>query len=85
MNNKSYTLHFYPKSDNPKWDNRYQLRKISPYDEAEYYWAYSYDKKNWNIIYNGKPVFSVSDKSKDEIIEILEQYNQKIKMRICHN
>ena len=84
MNNKSYSLHFYPKTDNPRWDDRYQLRKIAPYDEAKYYWAYSYDKANWYIIYDGKSVFSTTGKT-EEIIDLLEQHNQKIKPRICHN
>lgn len=85
MSNKSYRLHFYPKSEHPQWDNRYQLRKISPYNEAEYYWAYSYDKINWLVIYNGRTVFSMDHKTENEMIDILEQHNHKIKARICHN
>ena len=85
MSNKSYRLCFYPKSEHPRWDNRYQLRKISPYDEAEYYWAYSYDKTNWLVIYKGRTVFSVDHKTEDEMIDILEEYNHKIKTRIGHN
>ena len=85
MNSKLYSLRFYPESENPRWDNRYQLRKISPYDESKYYWAYSYNKTDWHVIYNGHTVFSLDNKTENEMIDILEQYNHKIKSRICHN
>ena len=85
MNNHSYSLRFYPKSENPRWDNRYQLRKISPYDEAKYYWAYSHNKTDWHVIYNGHMVCSIDNKTENEMMDMLEQYNHKIKSRICHN
>ena len=51
-NYKGYKLNHYPKCEqHPAHDNRYQTFKARPYDDAEYYWAYTYDKENWCIIF----------------------------------
>lgn len=80
-----YSMNFYPKKDNPIWDDKYILRKIAPYDDSEYYWAYTYDKKTWYVVFERKRLHTFDNKSENEMIDILEGYNRNIKQRICHN
>ncbi len=81
---KGYSLNFYPKCDMyPKHDNKYQLFKPRPYDDADYYNAYSYDKMNWTIIYKGKKVQQFAG-TFEEVVDLVEERNKNIRARIIH-
>ena len=81
---KGYELNYYPKCEEyPTHDNRYQTFKARPYDEAEYYWAYSYDKENWIVVYNRKIVQKFVG-TFEQVVDLIEEHNKDIKCRICH-
>ena len=81
---KGYELYYYPKDeDHPVWDNRYQTFKARPYDEAEYYWAYSYDKENWIVVYNRKRVQKFIG-TFEQVVDLIEEQNKDIECRMCH-
>ena len=81
---KGYELNYYPKCEEyPTHDNRYQTFKARPYDEAEYYWAYSYDKENWIVVYNRKRVQKFVG-TFEQVVDLIEEQNKTIKCRICH-
>ena len=81
---KGYVLKYYPKHDKyPTHDGKYQTFKARPYDDAEYYSAYSYDKENWNIIYKGKLVQKFVGTFK-EVIDLIEERNQNVKSKMIH-
>ena len=65
---KDYKLNYYPKCEEyPMHDNRYQTFKARPYDDAEYYWAYTYDKENWKVV-----------EEHNEAIKKTRKYKQKL-------
>ena len=81
---KGYELNYYPKCEEyPTHDNSYQTFKARPYDEAEYYWAYSYDKENWIVVYNRKRVQKFVG-TFEQVVDLIEEQNKTIKCRICH-
>lgn len=84
-NYKGYTLNYYPKcTEYPMHDYRYQTYKARPYDDASYYWAYTYDKVHWNIVYNGKSVNKDFVGTFEEVVEFIEDKNKNIKQKIIH-
>ena len=84
-NYKGYELNYYPKSEqHSTWDNRYQTFKARPYDEAEYYWAYTYDKMHWKIVYDRKYVDKNFIGTFEEVVDFIEERNKDIKCRISH-
>ena len=81
---KGYKLNHYPKCEQyPTHDNRYQTFKARPYDDADYYWAYTYDKENWRVIFKGKLVKQFKGNFK-EVVDFIEEKNQDIKPRMIH-
>ena len=81
-NYKGYKLNYYPKCEQyPTHDNRYQTFKARPYDDADYYWAYTYDKENWKIILKGKMIKQFKGSFK-EVVDFIEEKNKDIKSRI---
>lgn len=78
-NYNGYELRYYPAHD-----NRYQTFKARPYDNAEYYWAYTYDKENWVVAYNCKVVVKKFVGSFENVIDFIEEKNKNIKERISH-
>ena len=81
---KGYTLNYYPKCEQyPAHDNRYQTFKARPYDDADYYWAYTYDKENWKVILKGKMIKQFKGSFK-EVVDFIEEKNKDIKSRIIH-
>ena len=80
-----YELHYYPKCERyPNHDNRYSTFKARPYDDAEYYWAYTYDKKHWRIVYKGRYVNKDFVGTFEEVIDIIEEQNKNIKQKMIH-
>lgn len=79
-----YKLNNYLKCEQyPTHDNRYQTFKARPYDDAEYYWAYTYNKENWYIIFRGKIVRQFKG-TFEEVVDFIEDKNKDIKPRIIH-
>lgn len=83
-NYKGYKLNYYPKCEQyPSHDNRYTTFKARPYDDADYYWAYTYDKENWIIVFKGKVVEQLNG-TFEQVIDIIEEQNKNIKQKISH-
>ena len=81
---KGYKLNHYPKCEQyPKHDNRYQTFKARPYDDADYYWAYTYNKENWCIIFKGRIVRQFKG-TFEEVVDFIEDKNKDIKPKIIH-
>lgn len=81
---KGYTLNYYPKCEQyPTHDNRYTTFKARPYDDAEYYWAYTYDKKHWKVVFKRRVVKELSG-TFEQAVDFIEEYNKDIKQRIVH-
>ena len=81
---RGYKLNYYPKCDRyPTHDNRYQTFKARPYDNAEYYWAYSYDKENWIVVYKGKQKQQFVG-TFEQVVDLIEEQNQNIKSKMVH-
>lgn len=81
---KGYKLNYYPKCEQyPAHDNRYQTFKARPYDDSDYYWAYTYDKENWKVILKGKMIKQFKGSFK-EVVDFIEEKNKDIKSRIIH-
>ena len=81
---KNYKLNYYPKcEEHPTHDNRYQIFKARPYDDAEYYWAYTYDKKNWKVVFQRRIVERVIG-TFEEVVDLIEDKNKYIKPKIIH-
>jgi hypothetical protein len=76
---KGYELHYYPNND-----NMYATFKARPYDDAEYYWAYTYDKEHWNIVYKGNYFNKNFVSTFEEVIDIIEEHNKDIKPKMIH-
>lgn len=84
-NYKGYELHYYPKCEQyPKHDNRHSTFKARPYDDAEYYWAYTYDKEHWRIVYDGKCINKDFVGTFEDVVDFIEERNKDIKQRIVH-
>lgn len=82
---RGYNLNFYPQCDRcPAHDNRYQTVKARPYDDAEYFWAYSYDKQHWRIVYKGKFVNENFVGTFEDVVDVIEERNEKIKAKMVH-
>lgn len=82
---KGYKLNYYPKCEQyPMHDNRYQTFKARPYDDAEYYWAYSYDKENWKIIFKGEIIKQFKGVF-EQVVDFIEDKNKDIKPIIIHH
>ena len=83
-NYKGYKLNYYPKCEEyPMHDNRYQTFKARPYDDADYYWAYTYDKEHWKVIFKGK-VIKHFNGTFEQVIDLIEDKNKNIKQNIIH-
>ena len=83
-NYKGYELHYYPKCEQyPTHDNKYTTFKARPYDDADYYWAYSYDKENWTIVFKGKVIQRLNGKFED-VVDVIEEQNKNIKPCMVH-
>lgn len=81
---KNYELHYYPKCEQyPTHDNRYTTFKARPYDDASYYWAYTYDKENWTVVYKGKVVKHFNG-TFEQVVDLIEEQNKNITARIVH-
>ena len=81
---KGYKLNYYLKCEQyPAHDNRYQTFKARPYDDADYYWAYTYDKENWRVIFKGKMIKQFKGSFK-EVVNFIEEKNKDIQSRIIH-
>lgn len=81
---KGYKLNYYPKCEQyPMHDNRYQTFKARPYDDADYYWAYTYDKENWKVVYERKVVKQFKG-TFEEVVNLIEERNKDIKLIIIH-
>ena len=81
---KGYKLNYYPKCEQyPAHDNRYQTFKARPYDDADYYWAYTYDKENWRVIFKGKMIKQFKGSFK-EVVDYIEEKNKDIQSNIIH-
>ena len=81
---KGYELRYYSKSEkHPNHDNKYQTFKARPYDDAEYWWAYSYDKENWKVIFRKKVMQKFKGTFKD-VVDLIEEHNNKIEPKIIH-
>ncbi len=66
-------------------DGKYYPFKARPYDDAEYYFATSYDNcKTWTIGYNGHPV-DIFEGDFYAVVDRLEELNKNIKPKIIHN
>ena len=79
-----YTLRFYAAADNKVWDDRYQINKARPYDEADYYGAFSYDKKVWKITYKNKVIEEMPG-TFENVVDYIESRNKSIKPQISYN
>ena len=80
-----YELHLYPKCEQyPEHDNCYSTFKSRPYDDSDYYWAYTYDKKHWKIVYRGKCVDNNFVGTFEDVIDFIEEKNKNINQRIVH-
>ena len=81
---KGYKLNYYPKTEeHPNHDNRYQTFKARPYDDADYYWAYTYDKENWRVVFKGKFVRTFIG-TFEQVVDLIEKENKFIKPRMMH-
>lgn len=65
----------------------YDIQKIAPYDDADYYWAFSNDSSAevWTFVYKGKSQFTDEVDDISQVIEALEELNSKIESRMVHN
>lgn len=83
-NYKGYELHYYPKCEQyPNHNNRYSTFKARPYDDANYYWAYTYDKENWTIVFEGKVIQNLNG-TFEQVIDLIEDQNKNIRPKIVH-
>lgn len=83
-NYKGYELHYYPKCEKyPNHNNRYSTFKARPYDDANYYWAYTYDKENWTIVFEGKVIQNLNG-TFEQVIDLIEDQNKNIRPKIVH-
>lgn len=81
---RGYKLNYYPKcKEYPMHDNRYQTFKARPYDDEDYYWAYSYDKEDWKIVFKGKAVKQFKGNF-EQVVDFIEDKNKDIKPIIIH-
>lgn len=97
-NKQKYTMYC---TDTTEFDEfRCQITKVSPYDDAEYFWA-KYEPGIIQLIQNGRVVHSMSvylPKEEDganfedwmndvliDVLDALEYYNSKIKSVMQHN
>ena len=81
---KGYKLNYYPKcEEHPTHDNRYQTFKARPYDDADYYWAYTYDKKNWKVVFERRVVERLNG-TFEEVVDFIEDKNKDIKPKMIH-
>lgn len=81
---KGYKLNHYPKcKEYPTHDNRYQTFKARPYDDADYYWAYSYDRENWKIIFKGQVIKQFKG-TFEQVVDVIEDKNKDIEPRMIH-
>lgn len=79
-----YELRYYPKTEQYHMhDNRYQTFKARPYDDAEYWWAYTYDKKHWFVVYRNK-IEQRFDGTFQDVVDLIEEKNKNIKQKIIH-
>lgn len=82
---KGYKMRYYPKcKEFPKHDNKYQINKPRPYDEADYKWAFSYDKENWKVVFRNHVIQCIKGNFM-EIVDELENYNSKVEKQMYHN
>lgn len=58
--------------------------KPRPYDNADYYYAKSYDGSLWIIGYKGKK-YSEFKGSFEDVVDYLENLNTYIKPKMCYN
>lgn len=58
--------------------------KARPYDEAEYYWAYSTNKVLWNVVYRGRRKAKLHG-TFESVVDYLEVMNSGIKPEMQHN
>lgn len=56
---------------------------LRPYDDADYYWAYSYDKENWIVVYKGKQKQQFVG-TFEQVVDLIEKQNQNIKSKMVH-
>lgn len=80
-----YKLQFYPKNGKlTHFDrDRYCTFKARPYDDADYYWAYTYDKTNWVVVYKGK-ITQRFVGTFHKVVDLIESRNQNIKPIMVH-
>lgn len=64
--------------------DKFQISKARPYDDAEYYWGFSYDQKNWTIIYKGQVIDHILGSFR-EAVDMIENQNKEIEPIMCHN
>lgn len=65
-------------------DGAFQIIKRRPYDDADYYWAFSKDKLNWNFNNNHHIEEQFID-SFSNAVDRLEELNKNVKSKMCHN
>ena len=47
-------------------------------------WAYTYDKKHWCVVYNGKCVNRNFIGTFEEVVDFIEEKNKNIKPKMVH-
>lgn len=64
----------------------YHVHALHAYDDADYYWAYSYNLKDWFFKLNGTTErFHVQCSTIDEVLKELDRRNNKIEPRIMYD
>lgn len=90
----NYKIYDYAKEENKNYSwyedvinnkkPRYKMDKPRPYNDADYYYAMSYDKNVWDIHFKGKSI-GLEVQGIEKINEILIYYNQDIPSRMIYN
>lgn len=65
-------------------DGAYTTSKSRPYDDAEYYWAFSKDCERWGLAYKSKVKFKMIGNF-EQIVDRLEELNADIKPIMCRD
>ena len=69
-----------------KYDGSDKLRivKHRPYDDADYYTAFTEDLKTWYVVYKCHVVEKINGATFEEAVRRIEDKNQTIKPKMCH-
>ena len=76
---RGYELHKYDTT------NKLWIFKPRPYDDADYFTAYTEDLKSWSVVKAGSLHNTFEDMTFEEVVRYLETQNAEIEPNMVHN